>query len=46
MNADILNTVPIMLVDDGADVGLLGARVRARRMLVAAAAEAGAGSAL
>ena len=40
-NADILKTIPIMLIDDSADVGLLGARVRARRMLSAIASEAG-----
>ena len=40
-NADILRTIPIMLIDDTADVGLLGARVRARRMLAAIASEGG-----
>ena len=32
-NAELLATIPIFLVDDGADVGLVGARVRARREL-------------
>ena len=32
-NVDLLATIPIFLVDDGADVGLVGARVRARREL-------------
>ena len=40
-NADILRTIPIMLIEDSADVGLLGARVRARRMLAAIASEVG-----
>lgn len=40
-NADILRKIPIMLIDDSADVGLLGARVRARRMLVAVDSEVG-----
>ena len=41
INMDILNTIPVLLIDDSADVGLLGARVRARRMLAAIAAETG-----
>jgi glucokinase len=40
VNADILRTIPVSLIDDSADVGLLGARVRARRMLAAGASEA------